>query len=84
MGTHCQTAAQSGSSERQSSGAVNSFWGEKKGGGGGQLQTKNIIGALAYILCLYSLYFVIMTFFIKKTVWSTLDYFCRYFYIENV
>ena len=31
MATHCQTATQSGSSERQNSGAVNSFWGKKGG-----------------------------------------------------
>ena len=35
--------------------------------GGGQLQTKNIIGALASHLCLYSLYFIrYMGFFIEK------------------
>ena len=38
MATHCQTAARSGSGERQNIGAVNSFEGKK---GGGQLQTKN-------------------------------------------
>ena len=38
-------------------------FGAKKGVG--QLQTKNIIGALAYNLCLYSLYFIrYMAFFI--------------------
>ena len=52
-----------GIGERQNSGAVNSFWGEKKGGG--QVKTKNIMGALAYNLCLYSLYFIrYMAFFI--------------------
>ena len=44
MGTHCQTAAWSRSGECQHLGAVNSFWGIV---GGGQLQAKNIIGALA-------------------------------------
>ena len=38
-------------------------FGAKKGGG--QLQTKNVIGALAYYLCLYFLYFIgYMAFFI--------------------
>ena len=38
-------------------------FGAKKGGG--QLQTKNTLGALAYSLCLYSLYFIrYMAFFI--------------------
>ena len=38
-------------------------FGAKKGGG--QLQTKNILGALADNLCLYSLYFIrYMAFFI--------------------
>ena len=40
MATHCQRAVQSGSGERQNIGTVNSLEGEKKGGGGGQLQTK--------------------------------------------
>ena len=31
IGTNCQTAARSGSGERQNSGAVNSFWGKKGG-----------------------------------------------------
>ena len=31
MATHCQTAAQSGSGERQNIGAVNSIEGEKEG-----------------------------------------------------
>ena len=66
IGTHCQTDTRSGSGERQNLGAVNSFWGKK---GGGQLQTKNIIGSLAYNLCLYSLYFIrYMAFFIWKAV----------------
>ena len=47
-----QTAAQSGNGDRQNLGAVNSFWGKE---GGCQLQTKNIIGGLAYSSCLYSL-----------------------------
>ena len=39
------------------------IWGQStpfgaKKGGGGQLQTKNIIGALAHNSCLYSLYFI--------------------------
>ena len=66
MGTHCQTATWSGSGERQNSGAVNSFWDKK---GGRSTQTMNIIGALAYNLCLYSLYFIrYMAFFIEKAV----------------
>ena len=36
------------------------FGGKK---GGGQLQTKNIIGALAYNVCLYSLYLIRYTAF---------------------
>ena len=54
--THFQTAPGSGSGERQNLGAVNlKLLGQKKGGG--QLKTKNIIiGAEAYMLCLYSLY----------------------------
>ena len=52
MGTHCQMAVRSGSIERQYlGGGFNSFWAKK---GGSQLQTKNIIGAVAYKLCLYS------------------------------
>ena len=39
MGTHCQTAVQSGSGERQNLGAVTSFLGQKKGDD--QLQTEN-------------------------------------------
>ena len=63
---YCQTDARSRSGEREDLGAVNSFWGKK---GGGQLQTKNIIGSLAYNLCLYSLYFIrYMAFFIWKAV----------------
>ena len=67
MGTHCHTAARSGSGDHQNLGAVNSF-GAKKGGG--QLQTtKNITGALAYDLSLYSLYFIrYMGFFIQEAV----------------
>ena len=34
MATNCQMAARSGSGERQNIGAVNSFEGKKKGGGG--------------------------------------------------
>ena len=56
------------------------LFGEKKGGG--QLQTKNIIGALAYNLCLYSLSLIrYIAFFTWK---QTLDHICRYFCIENV
>ena len=43
MATHCQTAAQRESCERQNIGAVNSFGGKK---GGSQLQTKNQIGVV--------------------------------------
>ena len=58
-------------------------FGQKKGGG--QLQTKNIIGTLAYNLCLYSLYFIrYMGFFIEKAFQKTFDHICRKFYIENV
>ena len=34
MATHCQTAVQSGSGERQNIGVVDSFEGKKEGGGG--------------------------------------------------
>ena len=51
MAKHCQMVAKIGT--------VNSSWDKKKrGGGGGQLQTKDIIRALAYDLCLYSLYLI--------------------------
>ena len=56
MGTHCQMAKQSGRGERQHLGRSTPFEVKKKGGG--HLQIKNIIGALAYNLCLYSLHSV--------------------------
>ena len=53
---------QSGSGEHRNSGTVISFWGKR---GGRSTQTMNIIGALAYTLCLYSLDFIrYMAFFI--------------------
>ena len=62
MGTHCQPAAWTGSGEHQNLVAVNSFGGKI---GGRLTSNKNIIGALAYNLCLYSLYFIsYMAFFI--------------------
>ena len=82
MGTHCQTAAQSGSGERQNLGV---HLGPKKGRS--QLQTENIIVAVGYILCLYSLHFMkyivprrckIVLFYISLEVhWKTLDRFCK-------
>ena len=50
MATHCQTAARSGSSERQNLGAVNSFEGRK-----GQLSTSRVVNCKMY---LFSIYFV--------------------------
>ena len=49
-------AAWSGSGDLQNLGVVNSIWGKK---GGSQLQTQNIMGELAYNLCMYSLYCII-------------------------
>ena len=40
MGTHCQTAARSGSGEHQNVGAVNSFEGKKRGAVNFKLGTK--------------------------------------------
>ena len=58
MATQCQMVMRSGGSELQNLGAVSFVWGRKVG-----LQTKNIIGAVAYKL--YSLYFVkYMAFFV--------------------
>ena len=51
MATHCQTAALSGSGERQNIGAVNFFEGKK---GDGQFQTKHLIRASACKMCLFS------------------------------
>ena len=51
MDTHCQTDVRSRNSEYQNLGAVSSFWGKK---GGGQLQTKKIIGAIVmFVLVLF-------------------------------
>ena len=62
MDTHCQTEAQSRSGKRQTLRAVNFFRVKK---GGVQLQTKNILGAVAYRLCSCSLYIIeYMAFFI--------------------
>ena len=55
MATHCQTAKQSGSGERQNIVAIDSFEGKK---GGGLLQTKNQIGVVTSKVCLFSLYFM--------------------------
>ena len=56
MGTHCQTAAPKFRGSQL-------LLGQKRGGS--QLQSKNIIGTLAYMVCLYSLYFMkYMTFLI--------------------
>ena len=46
--THCQTAARSGSDERQNSGVVNFFWGKKRGGGRSPL-TMNMIDHIVYV-----------------------------------
>ena len=72
MATRCQTGAWSGSGEGQNVVAVNPFWDKKKGGGGAVnfkviigILAYNIIGTLAYKLCLYFLYFMkYMTFLI--------------------
>ena len=65
MATQCQTAAQSGSCERQNIGAVNFFEGKIKGEG--QLQTKQFIRVVTCKMCLFSLYFV------KYMMFITLD-----------
>ena len=44
MAAHCKMAARSRSGERQQS-----FEGEIGGGGGGQLQTKNLIRVVRYV-----------------------------------
>ena len=60
MTTHCQTAARSGGGEQQNVGAVNPFEGKK---GGGQLQTESLIRVVTCKMCLFSLYFVICTWY---------------------
>ena len=55
MVTHCQTAVQSPSAERQKSRGVNSFEGKKRGG---QLLIKNLITIETCRMCVFSLYIV--------------------------
>ena len=85
MATHCQTAARSGSGERQNIGAVNSFQGKKKGGGGSQLQTTNQIRVVTCKMCLFVLYFVnYMIFMSSNALWKDFSQLCVQFCIEKV
>ena len=66
MATHCQTAAWSRSGEHQHLGVVEYLEGEKKRGGGGSIQTKNLIRVVTCKTCLFSLYFTKYIIFIMK------------------
>ena len=88
MGTHCQLAERRRSGEHQNLEAVNYFW-PKKQAWGGQLQTKDMFGTVAYnVLFVFTVYIYsmkCMAFLVYRKLcrrlWIT---FVDTFFIENV